>query len=702
MARPVGRSDAPGVRPARPRPGVLLPTVVFVVVTAVSLAAVLGPATASVAEWAVTTGLFAPSVVVGFLLALRVPGSSLGPALAWVGTGPSVVLTLERWARTAASPMPWPGSVGLSVVAPQAIWPLIFVGLLNFLLVFPDGPLPGRCWRVTTAGAVIVPVLLSVLLALHPSNYAADGGPAPGRSPVTLPEPVWIVLVGLGFGSFVGVLAAAGVSLVLRYRRGAERTRLRVRWLALVGVALPALLVASWITAALGVPAEVGFTVMLAVFVLAIPTAVAIAVLRHDLFDVDRLLGEGLAWLLTTLVSAGVFAVVVVTLTPLLRSVAGDATSTAQDPGGIDIGLAVAAFVAALVVLPVHRRLMRLVGKVIDRERWVVLRQVEQFVDRVRDGAAAPESVEQVLRAAIGDPDARLLGLRPGPDRFVDLQDREADPAPTEVVVPLRSGDEEVGVLALSSASARRLRRARDALMRARLPIEVSRLRLELRRALADVSASRTRLALAAEGERRRLERDLHDGAQQSIVAVGMTLRSVQRQLEPGAAAWTDLDRAVATLEATVAELRRLAHGLRPAGLDGGLETALRRLADGCPVPTTVRVAVAGPSHQHRDDDVTRNFDALSATTTETVWFVVAEALTNVLRHARAGRVLVTVELDDRLVRVTVEDDGIGGVQEGFGLGSLRDRVGTAGGELNVDSAPGRGTTVRAEVPCAS
>jgi signal transduction histidine kinase len=238
----------------------------------------------------------------------------------------------------------------------------------------------------------------------------------------------------------------------------------------------------------------------------------------------------------------------------------------------------------------------------------------------------------------------------------------------------------------LGASSARRLRRARELAVEARLPIEVSRLRLELRGALDDVRASRARLAEAGERERKRLERDLHDGAQQQILAVGMQLRSVQRHLDPSGAEHRELDAAVAGLEATVAELRRLAHGVRPARLDNGLAAALRDLVRHSPVPVELDVA---------DVEV----PDLVATT---VYFVVAEALANVHKHGAAGRVRLSLANSGGTVRACVRDDGVGGAGEGFGLTSLRDRVASAGGELWLSSPAGAGTEVRVEVPCGS
>jgi signal transduction histidine kinase len=126
----------------------------------------------------------------------------------------------------------------------------------------------------------------------------------------------------------------------------------------------------------------------------------------------------------------------------------------------------------------------------------------------------------------------------------------------------LLSNNFDVGMIVLGTPSSRRRRQAQDAALKARFPIEVERLRIELRRALEDVRSSRSRLLVASTIEPRRLERDLHDGAQQQIVAVGMRLRSLQRHLAPSAPAYLELDLAVAALESTVAELRQLAHGV--------------------------------------------------------------------------------------------------------------------------------------------
>jgi signal transduction histidine kinase len=211
------------------------------------------------------------------------------------------------------------------------------------------------------------------------------------------------------------------------------------------------------------------------------------------------------------------------------------------------------------------------------------------------------------------------------------------------------------------------------------VPIEVSRLRLELRAALVEVRRSRARLAEAAAAERRRLEQDLHDGAQQHLLAIGMRLRLLQRELAGVQAA--EIDAAVHDLQGTVDELRRLAHGVRPSRLDDGLAAALAAVRAAAPLPFTL---------------VVEELPALDDTRALTAYLVVSEAVANVLKHAMASRVDVRVSTCDGGLAVEVRDDGIGGVRADEPLSALRDRVLSVGGTIRVDSPAGVGTTISA------
>jgi signal transduction histidine kinase len=204
-----------------------------------------------------------------------------------------------------------------------------------------------------------------------------------------------------------------------------------------------------------------------------------------------------------------------------------------------------------------------------------------------------------------------------------------------------------------------------------------------------ELDASRARVVAAADAARQRVERDLHDGAQQRLVALALNLRLLQSSLEPGSEAARELEAARSELEATLDELRALARGIHPSVLtDRGLAEALSGLIGRSPLPVDLVVA---------------DCDRLAEPVQTTAYFVVAEALTNALRHARCERVRVSVGVENDQAIVEVADDGVGGIDttRGSGLQGLEDRVTALGGRLEVSSPAGEGTTIRAVIPAA-
>ena len=216
---------------------------------------------------------------------------------------------------------------------------------------------------------------------------------------------------------------------------------------------------------------------------------------------------------------------------------------------------------------------------------------------------------------------------------------------------------------------------------------EVHRLNDELRARLEDLAASRARIVAAGDVERRRLERNLHDGAQQRLVALSLALRIAQSQVDSDpAAARETLAGAGEELALALAELRELARGLHPAVLtDRGLRAAVEMLAGRSPVPVEI-------------DDIPE--ERLPEPVEAAAYYLIAEALTNVAKYARASSVRVRVTAGDDVV-VEVSDDGAGGADPGGGSGlrGLADRVEALGGSLAVTSPPGAGTSLRAEIP---
>jgi signal transduction histidine kinase len=227
----------------------------------------------------------------------------------------------------------------------------------------------------------------------------------------------------------------------------------------------------------------------------------------------------------------------------------------------------------------------------------------------------------------------------------------------------------------------------------ARLALENERLQAEVRSQLVQLRSSTARIVEAGQDARRRLERDLHDGAQQRLLALAMTLGRARARArvtdDPELRAF--LDRAADDLQQAIGELRELARGIHPVLLtQEGLASALQALAERAPLP----VEVSAPAQRFPE-----NVEA-------TAYFLVAEAITNAARHSGADAVRVEATTDGDALVVRVRDDGVGGVgedvvREGSGLVGMRDRVVALGGSLRIASPTGAGTTLVARLPCA-
>ncbi|WP_239331371.1 sensor histidine kinase [Frankia sp. CiP3] len=275
------------------------------------------------------------------------------------------------------------------------------------------------------------------------------------------------------------------------------------------------------------------------------------------------------------------------------------------------------------------------------------------------------------------DADGAVVAL-PGPDQARDVRLVERDGRRVAALVHDPALREDPHILDAVTAAAG-------------LALDNQRLAAEVRAQLAEVRASRLRIVAAADTERRRLERDLHDGAQQRLVAATLTLRLLQRHLDgkidPDAAGL--LASGTAGLDAAMAELRELARGIHPAILtDAGLLPAVAELAARAPAPVDV-------------DAAPTDLPRLDAAVEATGYFVVAEALTNAFKHAGAEQIRVTIEHEDDQLRVGIVDNGLGGADlaGGTGLRGLRDRITALNGQLTVRSAPGEGTSITAVIP---
>lgn len=319
--------------------------------------------------------------------------------------------------------------------------------------------------------------------------------------------------------------------------------------------------------------------------------------------------------------------------------------------------------------------------------------------DLVVELGDAPERqrLRDVIARALRDPSLEIAYSVPGSGQFVDGDGRAIDlPSPTDttrVMTRLESGGRTIAVLVHDPAIAEQGELIRSVGAATRLALDNERLTADVRTQLEEVRASRARIVVAGDAERRRVERDLHDGAQQRLVTLALALQVARDRLDGsdrGVAA--SLERASQELDLAMGELRALARGLHPTILtEEGLAAAVDALADRSPVPVEVSVAA----------DIAERRCAPEVETA--AYFVVAESLTNVAKYSHASGSMVRISRASGILRVEVTDDGVGGADaaHGSGLRGLEDRVAAAGGRFEVVSEPGAGTIVRAELPCA-
>src|SRR4051812_544401 len=613
--------------------------------------------------------LFSTALVgAGALIASREPGNAIG----WVFCGFGLLNALagdlaDGWGLRAAE-QGWPGGPAGEWIANGSWLPSGFGWMLTFLL-FPTGHLRVRDERWVVAVGAVGCALAQVGWSLGPELGVEFSA---GRNPLATEALPTATLFGVGFTLFGGALIASVASLVLRARSAGPVERQQLKWFVSAAVLAVVVLLTSavlWET----VPVV---RVLAALALTALPAAACVAILRYRLYDIDVVLDRTLVYAPLTVLLAGAYAGTAVLLGTAVGR--GSAWATAG-----------ATLAVAAAFRPLRARVQAATDRRFHRVRYAALRQMTDFLETLRAGRASPEEVQEVLRDVLADPSVQVHFFLPESQCYVDAQGAPVAAAPAVGLARLpveRAGRPLAEVLHAPSPG-------NDALLRqvveaGGLAIEIARLRVELRRQLVEVRASRARIVEAGNVERRRIERDLHDGAQQRLVAIGLALRHAQHQLstsEPERAGPT-LDEAVAEVSVAIDELRELAHGLPPAQLDAGLAPAFRELSRRAPV----RVQVTAP--EERFD---RGVEAA-------VYYIGCEGLTNAIKHAGASEVVLSAERVDGSLVVSVMDDGVGGAvaRNGSGLHGLADRVAALGGTLRLESTAGAGTTLTAELPC--
>ena len=449
---------------------------------------------------------------------------------------------------------PLPGASAALAVS-EASWVIAFAGLTFLVLLFPDGRLLGPRWRVLVWVSAVAFAGSWVGVTLQPGTLDAPFDRVQNPVGVAWLDGAGQVAVGAFVITMFGCMLATTVAVVLRYRRSVGVERAQMRWLTYAAGLLPLALGVCIVLQA--VTGEVdAVSVVFDLAIVAIPAAVGVAVLRYRLYDIDRLISRTVLYAALSLLLVAAF----VLTASLVAVAAGRGSSWAT---------AIAAAVTVAVLRPLRNRLQAPIERRFDPARFDGLATVDHFLEDLRADRTDPDAIEDVLRRAFGDPDLRVWLWLPARGDWVDVHGRTVtDTArhPAGAVTQLDHGGAPLAIIAHGPSSSVRPDILTSVLDRATLAIEIARLRAEVSATVADVEQSRTRIVEAGYEERRRLERDLHDGAQQRLVSLGLSLRRLQRSLPPQARILEPaLDQAVDEIGHAITDLRRIASGIRPA-----------------------------------------------------------------------------------------------------------------------------------------
>jgi two-component system NarL family sensor kinase len=618
--------------------------------------------------------------LVGALVASRQPRNIIG----WLFCAEALLAGATLLAANYDALSLWDSLFGHLLARWLSLWvwiPTTLLPLTFLLLLFPDGRLPSSRWRPVAwaAGLGMGGYILST--ALHPRPPI---DPDPQVNPFGIPGAA-SELEALGIA--VAVLIPLGVigalaSLVERFRRSRGVERDQIKWLAYgSSVGLLSLVVINlWAATRRFDPVAYELSVgMVWVAITIIVVAAGIAILRHHLYNIDLLINRTLVY--------GALSAGVVGLYVLLVGALGALFQASGNP----LVALLATGLAALLVQPLRARLQRAVNRLMYGERddpYAVLSGLsQQLKTTIAPGAVLPR-IAQTVAQALKLPYV-ALALQQG--ERLEVAAAYGQPAGESLALPLVYQGEPVGQLHVTTRAAnepftpaeRRL--LDDIALQAGVAAHAVRL-------TADLQRSRERLVAAREEERRRLHRDLHDGLGPQLASLTLTIAAARELLRHDVdAVDTLLQELAAHTHAAVADVRRVVYDLRPPALDDlGLVLALREQG--------ARYGRAGLAITV---DAPERLPPLPAAVEVAAYRIVQEALTNVVRHARAHRCIVRLNLDNALW-VEIQDDGVGlpqGGRAGVGLSSMRERAAELGGVCQVESWPGRGTRIRAQLP---
>jgi signal transduction histidine kinase len=575
------------------------------------------------------------------------------------------------------------------------------------VLLFPDGRFPSRRWRIVGAVEVFLAVLALAFGAVSPASDALGIGYA-GSATVNATSPIAVPGIGGAVNAFTtfttpmyyALALLAFISVFLRLRGADAERRLQIKWFASGAVVS---LVCNEITNFLPAPSSAGPGLLAVISALAVaagvalPAALAVAVLKHRLYDIDIVISRTLVYGSLAVFITAVYVGIAVGIGALIG-------------GGGKPNLALSIVATAIVAVgfqPVRERVQRVANRLVYGNRATPYEVLSQFSERVAGSYAMDDVMPRMARVLAEGTGAQRadVWLRNGgvwreaavwPATDVPAESIPAVDgtlpiiAGTSRLVEVRHQGTLLGALGVTKRSGEALTPVEENLLvdlagQAGLVLRNVGLTSDLQARLDDLRASRQRLVSAQDQERRRLERNLHDGAQQHLVAIKVKIGLAEMLIsrDPTRAQQT-IDQLKSDADEALETLRDLARGIYPPLLaDKGLVVAIESQAR----KATVRVSVQAESVGRYPQDIEA-----------AVYFCVLEALQNIQKYAQASYVTVRLHGAETRVTFAVADDGLGfdvaSMKRGAGLTNMADRLDALGGALDITSSPGDGTTI--------
>jgi signal transduction histidine kinase len=648
---------------------------------------------------------------VGALINSRQPDNRIGLILAWIGFfGAAGIAVGEyaKWSLDAGASLP---GAGIAAWFNRASFGLVLAPLPLLFLLFPTGRVPTPRWRPVLWVILVALAVNQVLFALTPGPLSS--GMVEFKHHVTNPLGLPVAWQGgveavTGLAGLIALLGAAlsVISLIRRFRRAGSDERQQIRWLMYLGAAALAILlgIIASILIRLALHVYIGdndvllnvlFISVALLIVLGIPAACGIAILRYRLYDLDVVIKKTVVFGALALFITAVYLLVV-------GLVGVFVTGTSSNTVSFAAGAA-----AALAFQPLRALARRLADRVVYGKRATPYEVLTSFSERMAETYSTEEvlpRMAEILSAGTGASSATVWLLVGGELRPVATAPNARPAAPIsmtgdafpafpvgEHALEVRHQGELLGALSLTMPASDPMNPTKQSLVRdlaAQAGLVLRNVRL-----IEELRASRQRIVAAQDEERRKIERNLHDGAQQQLVSLAVQLRLADAMVGKDPQKEHELlTRLQAETSDALENLRDLARGIYPPLLaEMGLPPALQAQARKGVVPTTVEA-----------DGVGRYSQEIEAA----VYFCCLEAMQNVAKYAGASTATVRLFADGGDLRFEVVDDGRGFdptvTRFGTGLQGMADRLDAIGGTLRVESAPGEGTTVIGRIPAVA